>query len=96
MALSTKIASASIASMCRQNAMPMATQLAQALFVIFSAAGCLRHRLYLQARETAAKLGTRIVLIDGHQLTSLMIRHGVGCRIEETLDIKKIDEEFFD
>ena len=47
-----------------------------------------------QARETAAKLGTRIVLIDGHQLTRLMIRHGVGCRIEETLDIKKIDEEF--
>jgi restriction system protein len=38
-----------------------------------------------QARETAAKLGSRIVLIDGRQLTRLMIRHGVGCRIEETL-----------
>jgi restriction system protein len=49
-----------------------------------------------QARETAAKLGTRIVLIDGDQLTRLMIRHGVGCRIEETLEIKKVDEEFFE
>ncbi|WPP06495.1 restriction endonuclease [Methylocella tundrae] len=49
-----------------------------------------------QARETAGKLGTRIVLIDGDQLTRLMIRHGVGCRIEETLNIKKVDEEFFE
>ncbi len=49
-----------------------------------------------QARETAAKLGTRIVLIDGDQLTRLMIRHGVGCSVEETLDVKKVDEEFFE
>jgi restriction system protein len=49
-----------------------------------------------QARDTAAKLGTRIVLIDGDHLTRLMIRHGVGCRIEETLEIKKVDEEFFE
>jgi restriction system protein len=48
------------------------------------------------ARETAGKLSNRIVLIDGDQLTRLMIRHGVGCRIEETLHIKKIDEEFFE
>jgi restriction system protein len=26
----------------------------------------------------------------------LMIRHSVGCRVEETLSIKKIDEEFFE
>jgi restriction system protein len=25
-----------------------------------------------------------------------MIRHGVGCRIEETLYVKKVDEEFFE
>jgi restriction endonuclease Mrr len=25
-----------------------------------------------------------------------MIRHGVGCRIEETLYIKKLDEHFFE
>ena len=48
------------------------------------------------ARETAAALSKRIVLIDGSQLTRLMIRHKVGCRVEETLEIKKIDEEFFE
>jgi hypothetical protein len=47
------------------------------------------------ARQTAEQLSKRIVLIDGDQLTRLMIRHGVGCRIEETLYIKKVDEEFF-
>jgi restriction system protein len=48
------------------------------------------------ARETAELLSKRIVLIDGDQLTRLMIRHSIGCRIEETLHIKKVDEEFFD
>ncbi len=48
------------------------------------------------ARETAELLSKRIVLIDGTQFTRLMIRHGVGCRIEEALHIKKIDEEFFE
>ncbi len=48
------------------------------------------------ARETAEFLSKRIVLIDGEQLTKLMIRHNVGCRVEETLHIKKVDEEFFD
>lgn len=48
------------------------------------------------ARETADYLSKRIVLIDGEQLTRLMIRHNVGCRIEEVLDVKKIDEDFFE
>ncbi len=48
------------------------------------------------ARETAEFLSKRIVLIDGEQLTKLMIRHNVGCRIEDTLYIKKVDEDFFE
>jgi restriction system protein len=48
------------------------------------------------ARETSDLLSKRIVLIDGAQLARLMIRHGVGCRVEETLTIKKLDEEFFE
>jgi restriction system protein len=48
------------------------------------------------AKETAELLSKRIVLIDGHMLTRLMIRYGIGCRVEETIQIKKIDEEFFD
>jgi restriction system protein len=48
------------------------------------------------AHETARMLSKRIVLVDGSQLTRLMIRHSVGCTIEETLHIKTIDEEFFE
>jgi restriction system protein len=48
------------------------------------------------ARETADYLSKRIVLIDGDQLTRLMIRHNVGCRIEEILHLKKLDEDFFE
>lgn len=48
------------------------------------------------ARETAEFLSKRIVLLDGEQLTRLMIRHNVGCRVEDTLHIKKVDEEFFE
>lgn len=48
------------------------------------------------AKETAEYLSKRIVLIDGEQLAKLMIRHNVGCRIEDTLYIKKVDEDFFD
>ena len=48
------------------------------------------------ARETAEHLSKRIVLVDGDELARLMIRHNVGCRIEDTLHIKKVDEEFFE
>ena len=48
------------------------------------------------ARETAEFLSKRIVIIDGEQLAKLMIRHNVGCRVEDTLYIKKLDEDFFD
>ena len=48
------------------------------------------------AKETTDLLSKRIVLVDGDQLARLMIRHNVGCRVEDTLYIKKIDEEFFD
>ena len=50
----------------------------------------------MQAVQTAEYLSKRIVLIDGHQLAKLMIRHNVGCRVEDTLQIRKVDEDFFD
>lgn len=37
----------------------------------------------------------KIVLIDGERLADLMIRHSVGVRIDETLYLKKLDEDFF-
>ncbi len=50
----------------------------------------------LSAVETARDLGSRIVLIDGVQLARLLIRYNIGCRDEEVIHLKKIDEDFFD
>lgn len=47
------------------------------------------------AIQTAKDLGMRIVLIDGIQLTKLMIRYNIGCRDEDVLHLKKIDEDYF-
>jgi len=48
------------------------------------------------AEKTANDLGMRIVLIDGKKLADLMIKYNVGCRDEELLHLKKVDEEFFE
>lgn len=48
------------------------------------------------AIDTAENLGMRIVLIDGQRLAKLMIRYDIGCRGEEILHLKKVDEEFFE
>lgn len=48
------------------------------------------------AIETVEKLAKRIVLIDGRTLSQLMIRYTVACRSEEILEIKRLDEEFFE
>lgn len=48
------------------------------------------------AKETADLLSKRIVLIDGPLLTRLMIRFDIGCRVEDVVYIKRIDEDFFE
>jgi restriction system protein len=48
------------------------------------------------AARTADGLSKRIVLVDGALLAQLMIQYDVGCRVEETMSIKRIDEDFFD
>ena len=48
------------------------------------------------ATQTAKDLGMRIVLIDGIQLSKLMIRYNIGCRDEEVLHLKRVDDEFFE
>ncbi|CDX12108.1 hypothetical protein MPL3356_110335 [Mesorhizobium plurifarium] len=37
-----------------------------------------------------------MVLIDGEQLTRLMMRYNLGCRAEEILHVKKVDDDFFE
>lgn len=39
---------------------------------------------------------SRVVLIDGERLARLMIRYGVGIQVERTVEIVKIDEDFFE
>jgi restriction system protein len=48
-----------------------------------------------QAYDFAERHPLKMVLIDGKQLATLMIRHNVGVRTAEALYIKKIDEDFF-
>lgn len=48
------------------------------------------------AIETASQIGGRIVLIDANELGSLMVRYNVGCRDQQLLHIKRIDEDFFE
>jgi restriction system protein len=48
------------------------------------------------AQSFAERHPLKIVLIDGERLASLMIRHNVGVRIDETLYLKKMDEDFFE
>jgi restriction system protein len=47
------------------------------------------------AYQFAEKHPSKMVLVDGDELTDLMIRHNVGVRIVESLHLKKIDEDFF-
>lgn len=38
----------------------------------------------------------RIILIDGSELTRLMIQYGVGVRTERTIELKRIDLDYFE
>ncbi|OQW80425.1 MAG: restriction endonuclease [Proteobacteria bacterium ST_bin14] len=48
------------------------------------------------AKLTADGLSKRIVLIDGTRFARLMIQYDVGCRLEEQISIKRLDEDFFE
>lgn len=39
---------------------------------------------------------TKIVLIDGAQLTQLMIDYNLGCTTQQVYELKKIDSDYFD
>lgn len=47
------------------------------------------------ATDFVRHLPQRIVLIDGDRLADLMIEHGVGVRIARTVEVKRLDEDFF-
>ena len=48
------------------------------------------------ARSYVSQIGSKIVLIDGEQLTNLMIEHDVGVSTVSMYPVKKIDTDYFD
>jgi restriction system protein len=48
-----------------------------------------------EARDYVAIIEKRIVLVDGEQLTQLMIDHGVGVTEVASYIVKKVDSDFF-
>lgn len=44
----------------------------------------------------AAAVPTRVILIDGSRLTSLMIRFGIGVQTKQTVRIVELDEDYFE
>jgi len=48
-----------------------------------------------EAREFASNLDSKIVLINGQQLTELMIESGLGVTTKETYTVKSLDSDYF-
>lgn len=48
-----------------------------------------------QAKAYAERSHKRLILIDGEELTRLLVRYGVGVRAFRTIELKKIDHDYF-
>jgi restriction system protein len=48
-----------------------------------------------EAFEYTPRNETKIVLIDGEQLTQLMIDYNLGCTTQQTYELKNIDSDYF-
>lgn len=48
-----------------------------------------------EAIEYTPRNETKIVLIDGTQLAQLMIDYNLGCSLQQTFEVKKIDGDYF-
>lgn len=48
-----------------------------------------------QAPDFVRHLAQRVVLLDGKDLTDLMIEHNVGVRVSRAIEFKRVDEDFF-
>ncbi|HPV48551.1 MAG TPA: restriction endonuclease [Smithellaceae bacterium] len=53
-------------------------------------------RFTYDARSYVSQIGSKIVLIDGAQLTSLMIEHDVGVSTISLYPVKKVDSDYFE
>jgi len=49
-----------------------------------------------KAQEFISKIDTKIVLIDGKKIVELMIDHNVGVSLVRSVEMKKIDSDYFE
>ena len=49
-----------------------------------------------EAREYAASVESRVILINGRELARMMVEYNVGCSPQETFVIKRIDHDYFE
>ncbi len=47
------------------------------------------------AKDYVSRIEKKIVLIDGQQLSDMMIDHDVGVTTEDTYVVKRIDSDYF-
>lgn len=47
------------------------------------------------AEPFCAKLSRHVVLIDGDRLAALMIRHNIGVKVQQSLELKALDKAYF-
>ena len=48
-----------------------------------------------EAVDAAERVPQEIALVDGERLTALMLRHKVGVQVARTIELLKVDEDFF-
>jgi restriction system protein len=48
------------------------------------------------ASAYAERIPQRLILIDGDELTRLMVQYGVGVRTERSNELRKLDLDYFD
>jgi restriction system protein len=48
------------------------------------------------AIDYAARVSSRVVLIDGDRLVNLMIKYGVGTQVASTYSVIELDEDYFE
>ena len=49
-----------------------------------------------EARDYGRRIEKRIVLIDGAELVTCMIEHGIGVSNEAKIEIKRLDNDYFE
>lgn len=53
-------------------------------------------RFSRDAVDYAEIVPSRLILVDGERMTSLMVRYGVGVQVKQTYQLVEVDEDFFE